>query len=111
MTWTGYLPSAGILSLLLLSIGSYILFFSTFARRRGVAVAQAVGLTLVFYWLDFMGDYWSLLETARWFSPFRFFDPAVAANSGIPVRDLLVLSSITVAATLGAFLSFRRQDL
>jgi ABC-type transport system involved in multi-copper enzyme maturation permease subunit len=111
VSWTSYLSCAGGLALLLFAVGGYTLLFSTFAKRRGIAVAQAVGATLVFYWLDFMGGYWDLLGTARLFSPFHYFDPAAAARSGVPVQHALVLMGITLAATTGAFLSFRRQDL
>jgi len=109
--WTTYLPSAGALALLLLAVGGYALLFATGARRRGVAVAQVVGITLLFYWLDFMGEYWDLLETARKLSPFHYFDPARAAGSGIPPGDGVVLGGIALAATALAFFNFRRQDL
>ena len=111
VVWTRYLPSAGAMVLLLLAIGAYVLFFSTGARRRGTAAAQAVGITLVLYWLDFMGDYWDLLETARYLSPFHYFDPAGAAENGISSGHILVLLGISLLATAGAFLNFRRQDL
>ncbi|MFH1764960.1 MAG: hypothetical protein ABIF09_12295 [Gemmatimonadota bacterium] len=111
VTWTGYLPSATGMALLLLAIGAYVLLFATGAKRRGTAIAQAVGMTLLFYWLDFMGDYWDLLQTARLLSPFHFFDPAEAARSGLPLRDVAVLGGIFLAATAGAFVNFRRQDL
>jgi hypothetical protein len=68
-------------------------------------------MTLLFYWLDFMGDYWDLLETARLLSPFHYFDPALAVASGIPVRDAVVLGGILITATVAAFLNFNRQDL
>ncbi len=111
VAWTRYLPSAGALVLLLLAIGAYVLLFSSGAKRRGTAVAQAVGITLVFYWLDFMGDYWDLLETARFLSPFHYFDPATAAEGGISAGSVVVLLGIFASATAGAFLNFHRQDL
>jgi hypothetical protein len=111
VTWTRYLPSAGAMVLLLLAVGAYVLLLSTGAKRRGTAVAQAVGITLVFYWLDFMGDYWDLLETARLLSPFHYFDPAAAADSGLPFGHATVLLGISVVATVGAFLNFNRQEL
>ena len=111
VSWTEFIPSAAALALLLLSVGAYTLLFSTGAKRRGTAIAQAVGITLLFYWLDFMGDYWDLLETARLLSPFHFFDPAEATRSGIPLQDVAVLGGIVLAATVGAFVNFRRQDL
>jgi ABC-2 type transport system permease protein len=111
ISWTAYLPAAGEQALLLLGVGSYVLLFATDARRRGTAVAQAVGITLLFYWLDFMGDYWDLLEMARFLSPFHYFDPAAAVLSGIPLRNVAVLVSVALAATAGAFWNFQRQDL
>ncbi|MFC1661040.1 hypothetical protein ACFL3S_06280 [Gemmatimonadota bacterium] len=111
VSWLDYLPSAAALALLLMAVGAYALLLGTDARRRGRAVAQVVGLTLLFYWLDFLGDYWDALETARLLSPFHYFDPARAASTGIPERDLWVLGGITVLCTLGAFLNFRNQDL
>jgi hypothetical protein len=111
VTWTESIASALTLVLLLLSVGAYTLLFSTGAPRRGIAAAQAAGITFLFYWLDFMGDYWDLLETARLLSPFHYFDPAVAAQSGIPTLDVVVLGGVALATTLGAFLNFSRQDL
>jgi hypothetical protein len=111
VAWTRYLPSASAMVLLLLAVGAYVLLFSTGAKRRGVAVAQAIGVTLVFYWLDFMGDYWDLLETARHLSPFHYFDPARASETGLSTVHSIVLLGVSISATAGAFLNFRRQDL
>ena len=109
--WNRFLPSALMVALLLLAVGAYTLLFATSAHRRGTAVTQAVGITLLFFWLDFMGDHWDLLETARLLSPFHYFDPALAARSGVPARDAMVLGGITAVCTVSAFLNFRRQDL
>lgn len=109
--WTDYFPAAGSLALLLLAVGGYTFLFATAARRRGVAVAQAVGVTLLFYWLDFMGDYWDLLETARVLSPFHYFDPAAATNTGLDPSHAGVLAAVLVAGTAVAFANFRRQSL
>jgi hypothetical protein len=111
VSWVDYLPSAMALALLLLAIGAYSLFIATDALRRGTASAQIAGLTLLFYCLDFLGDYWDALETARLFSPFHYFDPARAASTGIPDLDIWVLGGIAVLCTVGAFLNFRVQDL
>ena len=111
VSWADYLPSAVGLFLVLLVIGTCGLLFATQSRRRGQAVAQLLGLTLVCYWLDFMGDYWDALETARLVSPFHYFEPALAATDGLPGRHVLILLSIAVVCTVGAFLNFRRQDL
>jgi len=107
----GGLPSIRLALLLLLqAVGSYTLLFSTGGRRRGIATAQAVGLTLLFYWLDFMGDYWDLLGTARYLSPFFYFDPAQAAQTGLAMGDAWVLLGISLILVPAAFLNFQRQD-
>ena len=111
VTWSRYLPAGVMLGLLLLAVGSYTLLFATEARRRGTAVAQTVGVTLLFYWLDFMGDYWDLLETARALSPFHYFDPASVSSQGISLGDAAVLGMVGVACCTGAFFNFRRQNL
>jgi ABC-type transport system involved in multi-copper enzyme maturation permease subunit len=111
VAWTAYVSSAGAMALLLFAVGSYSLLIATGAKRRGVAVARGIGITLVFFWLDFMGEYWDLLETARLVSPFHYFDPAAAANYGLPFGDGTVLLCISIAATTWAFWNFRRQDL
>jgi len=90
ISWTAYLPAAGEQGLLLLAVGAY---------------------ALLFCWLDFMGDYWDLLEVARLLSPFHYFDPAAAVSSGIPFRGVAVPASVALAATAGAFWNFQRQDL
>ncbi len=109
--WRSYLPAAQALFLLLMAVGSYTLLLATEARRRGLAIAPAVGLTLLFYWLDFMGDYWDLLETARYLSPFYYFDPARAAQAGMAPRTVQVFGGIVLVCLPGALLNFRRQDL
>jgi ABC-2 type transport system permease protein len=110
--WTSYVPAAAGMALLLLSIGSYTLLFATGARRRGTAVAQAVAFTLLFYWMDFMGDYWDTLTYARKASPFFYFDPGRASSGGgLSVTEVTVLASISGIASLLAIVNFDRQDL
>jgi ABC-type transport system involved in multi-copper enzyme maturation permease subunit len=111
VSWTHYLPSAAGLFFLLLVIGAFGLLFASQSRRRGQAVALLVGLTLVWYWLDFMGDYWAALETARLISPFHYFEPASAATEGLAVGHVVLLFAFSVLPAVGAFLNFRRQDL
>ena len=111
VSWTAYLPAATGLSFLLLAIGGYTLLLSTQAKRRGLAIGRAVGITLFFYWLDFMGGYWDLLEQPQRISPFHYFDPAAAASSGLNLGHMAVLGGVALAGFAGAFLSFSRQDL
>jgi ABC-2 type transport system permease protein len=109
--WKAYLPAAEGLFLLLSAVGSYTLLLATEAKRRGMAIAPAVGITLLFYWLDFMGEYWDLLETARYLSPFYYFDPARASQTGLAPSTLGVLGGILLVCLPASLLNFNRQDL
>lgn len=110
--WMTYTPATFAMVLLLLTVGSYTLLFATGARRRGIAVAQGVAFTLLFYWMDFMGDYWDALVYARKASPFFYFDPRQASfGDGLSPTDATVLATVTVLASAAAFWNFRNQDL
>jgi ABC-type transport system involved in multi-copper enzyme maturation permease subunit len=109
--WSRYIPSAGGLALLLFCIGGYTLLLSTAAKRRGAATTRAVGLTLVFYWLDFMGAYWGRLEIPRRLSPFHYFDPADAARNGLDPTHGAILALAGCLFVAVAFWNFQRQDL
>jgi ABC-2 type transport system permease protein len=111
MPWTTYIPSALMLWALFLAVAGYTILFTVDAPRRGVAVARAAGMTLLFFWLDFMGSYWDLLDVARWITPFAFFDPVEASTGGLPAGDLAVLLTIAFVCLAAAFLVFQREDL
>jgi ABC-2 type transport system permease protein len=111
VAWVSYLPSAAALACLYLAVGGYSLLFATDSPRRGPAATRAVGVTLLFYWLDFMGGFWDLLETARWLSPFSYFDPGAAVRGTLGWRDPGVLLVVATLCVVGSFLNFRRQEL
>ncbi len=111
-SWSAYVPATLGLAALLLAVGGYSLLFGSGVGRRGIAAARAAGVTLVFYWLDFLGDYWDSLRRIRWLSPFCYFDPVKASlGSGLGVRDPMVLLIVFVVCSLAALVVFRRQDL
>lgn len=112
LPWVRYLPAATGLASLLLAIGGYTLWIATFAVRRGVAVARAVGLTLIFYWLDFIAELWKPLKTLDWLNPFTYFDPIPAAvMQRTPVEHPLVLLTVFAVGVAAARWQFERRDL
>ena len=111
LTWVDYIPAAAALAQVLLAVGGIGLLAAVSAHRRGPAIGKAVGLVLVFYWLDFVGPLWDLLEIARWISPFAYFDPDGAVRAGLGAVDMGVLLAVFAATTGAAFLEFGRQDL
>lgn len=112
LAWWRYAPSAARLTLLLLALGSGALFFAAAARRRGQAVARAVGVTLALYVLEILADLWEPFARIRWLSPFHFFKPIAAAiGPGAPLRDPLVLLATAAALCALALVLFKKQDL
>lgn len=111
LSWVDYVPAAAALASVLLAVGGIGLLAAVSARRRGPAIGRAVGLVLVFYWLDFVGPLWDVLETVRWISPFAYFEPAAAVTAGVGAVDTAVLLAVFAATAVAAFLEFGRQDL
>lgn len=111
LSWVDYGPAAMALVAALLAVGGIAILSAVSARRRGPAIGRAVALVLVFYWLDFVGPLWGVLETARWISPFTYFDPAGAVRTGLAVLDMGVLLGVFAGTTAAAFVEFGRQDL
>ncbi len=107
-----YVPSAAGLTFLLLAVGGYALWFAAGAKRRGAAVGRAVGLTLAFYVLEYLADFWEPLDRIRWVSPFHYFKPIEAAVvPHTPLADPIVLGAAFVVLAAAAVVRFGRQDL
>jgi ABC-type transport system involved in multi-copper enzyme maturation permease subunit len=110
--WARYVPATAGLACLLLSIGGYTLLLASCARRRGTAVAQAAGLTLVMFWIDLTAQMWRPAQVICWLSPFNYFKPVKYAIDGAtPVSHYLVLLAVFVVTAAAAYLLFRRRDL
>ncbi len=112
LPWTRYAPSGFTLSALLLALGGYSVLIATGARRRGIAAAWAVGLTLLFLWIDLTEPLWPPLGAISWISPFHYFAPIPAAMSESPTLggSWVLLAAAAVTAGI-AFRRFARQDL
>jgi ABC-2 type transport system permease protein len=110
--WVRYAPAATGLACLLLAIGGYTLLMTACAQRRGTAVAQATGLTLVLFWIDLTSEMWRPLQSIRWISPFHYFKPVKWAIEGsTPVGHYLVLLAVFVVTACASYLLFQRRDL
>lgn len=110
-SWTNYGGSVAVLAALLFVVGGYTLVVAARARRRGTAIAFAAGLTLFFYWIDFLGGFWDALELPRRISPFYYFDPVAAAGNQPDPWAIAFLLAAGATAMTAALLVFRRQDL
>lgn len=112
LPWTRYISSALGLSTLLLAIGGCTLLISAGAKRRGSAVAQAVGLTLGSFVVEILAEAWPALRYIRWMSPFHYFKPVTAAVIPLtPPENPVVLLAIFAAAAALAFARYQRRDI
>ena len=112
LPWTRYVRPAAGLTTLLLAVGGYTLYFAVGSKRRGRAIALAIGLTVTLFWLQALAQLWSPLERVSWLNPFSYYDPMRAAAFGTtPPEHPTVLLGIFIVATTAAFIRFRKQDL
>jgi ABC-2 type transport system permease protein len=109
--WTDYLPIALDLFGLLLAIGGIALLLATGPGRRGTAVARAVGVTLVLYLLESLGQLSDATAALSWLSPFHYFSPVRALMlGGTPWYNAPVLLAVAAVTVLLAFRRFERAD-
>jgi ABC-2 type transport system permease protein len=111
VSWRDYVAPAYALAPLLLLIGAYTLAFAAGARRRGSAVAPAVGLTLVFYVLEFLASLWAPLDGWSRATIFDYYRPVGIITGEVSVVDPLVLLGLAALVAAVAFARFERQQL
>ncbi len=110
--WFNYIPAAGSMTALLLAIGGITLLLAVGVRRRGPAVARAVGIVLAFFVLDSLANQSEILARIRWLSLFDYYKPVAAVvGSGPWMNHLLVLLGVFAVSTVLAHQVFRRQDI
>ena len=111
VAWHSYLAPAFAYTPLLLLVGAYTFFFATGARRRGTAVAQAAGLTLVFFWYEVLSTMWDRLDGYEWLTIFYYYAPVSTLNGQHGAREPLILLGLATLVIGAAFWRFRRQQL
>jgi ABC-2 type transport system permease protein len=100
------------LALLMLCWSAVALAIGAAARRRGVAGALAGVLALAMFLLDYTGRLWRPAESVAWLSPFRYYSPFDMVMGGrLPLRNVVTLVGITVAASVAAYILFSRRDI
>jgi len=110
--WHVYLPAAGVMSALLLSMGGISLLLAAGARRRAPAAAGASGLLLAFIVLESLASQSAILARYEWLSLFSYYRPVAASvGSGFRAGDVVVLLGVFTFTTLIALQVFLRRDL
>ena len=94
------------------AIGGIGLLVSSFNSDGGQAMGITTAVIVVMYFVDFLSLLWDLAEPFGPLSVFHYYDPLAIARAGaVPATDLVVLLSVCVACTAGAFVIFARRDI
>ena len=87
VSWQTYIAPAAAFAPLLLLVGSYSLLFAAGAPRRGVAVARAAGLTIVFFWYEVLASMWQRLAGYEWATIFYYYAPVQVLSGERGMRE------------------------
>lgn len=98
--------------MLILAVGGYSFFISSLSSEGGRAISVAAGVTVIFFFVDFMATLWSAVSFLGPISVFHYYDPqsVVEANS-IPAFHLGVLGAAALVGFVAAGVTFQRRDL
>lgn len=91
-------------------VGSYSLFFSSFAGFR--AGSFSIGITVFLYFLNFISGLWEKIEGLGKLFPFHYYDPQAAvidAAQGFANTGLLIAAAVPFL--IAAFIIWERRDL
>ena len=95
-----------------LSILGYAYLFSATGSDGGRTTLLATGVTVGFFFLDFMANLFDVLEPLGFLSIFQYYDPvAVAIDGSFPLLDVGVLLATGAAAYGVALVVFQRRDI
>jgi ABC-2 type transport system permease protein len=85
---------------------------AAWTSRRTAAITVVAITSMAVYLIDFLGLWWSPMETLARFTPFFYFHGGpLLAGTDNPVRNLTVLSAMTATFTIFAYVRFQRRDL
>jgi len=98
-----------ILQIIFLAVG---VFLGCAMKQHKRANSIAVSVLLVTYFLSIVSGLQADLEFLKYFSPFRYFDPALLLRDASIDMSFVALSlGIIVVLTTGAYFTYARRDL
>lgn len=103
------MPAIFIMQLIFVAVG---IFLGCTMKRHKRAGSLAVSVLLVTYILSIIATLSKNLEFLKYFTPFKYFDPATLLHDArIAPLYLLLSAAIVVVALAGAYLGYARRDL
>ena len=98
--------------LLFLAIGGYAFLLSALSREGSRAIVLATGLTVAFFFVDFVAELWEPLEFLGPWTVFHYYSPTSVVQQGaVPWNHALVLIGIAATGYAAAIAVFQRRDI
>lgn len=97
---------------LFLAIMGYSYLFSAVSSDWGKATSISAGLTLGFFFLDYLTSLFDVMEPLGIISVFHYYDPVgTAVSGGFPSKSVAILLIIAVCTVSLAMALFQRRDI
>ena len=98
--------------LLFLAIGGYGFLFSALSREGSKATVLATGLTVAFFFADFVAELWEPLGFLGPWTVFHYYNPVSIVQQGtVPWNHVVVLIGVAAAGYGAAIAVFQRRDI
>lgn len=110
LTYSGFASYLPVAIALFLCIGGYSVLIGVVVPRHGTMAA--VGITIAFYLMNFIGESVKSISVIRYLSIFHYYNPAdVLSKGSVPWLDVLVLAGVGLAGIVAAAYIFQHRDI
>lgn len=97
---------------LMLAINAYTFLFSSFSREAAKTTQRAAGLTLFFYFLNYVIKLWDKASFLKPYTIFSYYQPqAEAMNQHVWSKNSAILSLLIIIFMTLAFWKITRRDI
>ncbi|MGD8814104.1 MAG: ABC transporter permease subunit [Anaerolineales bacterium] len=97
-----------IIQIIFLAVG---IFLGCAMKQHKRASSIAVSILLVTYFFSIVSGLQEDLDFLKYFSPFRYFDPALLRDSAIDLTFVTLSVGIVAVLIVGAYVTYSRRDL
>ena len=99
-------------ALLVLAVGGYSFLISALSSDGGRVVSVATGLTVAFFFFDYVAALWDPMSFVGPVSVFHYYDPVTVAVTGsLRVLDVAVLAAVAASGFGASAVVFDRRDI
>lgn len=100
------------LAVLMLCINAYTFVISAYSREGSKVAMRAAGITLFFYFLNYIATIWAIVNFLKPFSIFYYYQPQkLMMGEANLAGNLIVLSLLTLFLMIPAAIKINRRDI